>query len=114
MFSEIHNGTDPLSPNTPPETQIDCETAALFRAILRPIFDAADSWTALMAGLAEKGFGLAIRDGRLVLTDQTSGQRICGVRFLGNSLAELSARLGRPHVVALPGNRAAGALRPLS
>lgn len=92
------------------ETRLDFETAILFRSCLAPVFDQAQSWPALVDGLATKGYGLAIRHGRLVLTEHDSGKRVCSMRFLGTSLADLAARLGRPCVRALPGQTAAGEL----
>ena len=54
-----------FSPNVVDE--FDCETAALIRAVLCPLFDTATSWKALSDGLGARGYGLAIRDGRLVV-----------------------------------------------
>ncbi len=91
---------------------LDSETAALFRAWMRPLFDQAASWSALTDTLRAKGFGLAIRDGRLVLTEHDNGARICTTRFLGASLAELSARIGRPRILARRDRAAAGEFPP--
>ena len=85
------------SGDSPP---LDCETAALFRSVLCPVFDAAASWGDLIHRLAGKGYGLAIRDGRLVLLDMSTGARVCTARYLGTNLRELSARLGRPVIQA--------------
>jgi hypothetical protein len=90
--------------------EVDCETAALFRASLRPLISKSVSWPGLMDALRVKGFGLAFRGGRLFLTNHTTGSRICSLRFLGMPLAELVAQLGRPIVRALPGQRADGEL----
>lgn len=90
---------------------VDCETAVLLRASLRPIFDNATSWAGLAHSLEAKGLRLAIRRGRLVLTECGSEQRFCSARFLGTTLRELAARLGRPVVRARPDRPAAGEFR---
>ncbi len=87
---------------------VDSETAALFRAALCPVIDQSSNWPTLMDRLRAKGYGLAIRDGRLFLTNHLTGARVCSFRFLGLPLAALVARLGRPVVRALPGQRADG------
>lgn len=81
-------------------TDLDCETAVLLRATIRPVFDAAVSWSSLCDVLKDKGYRLAFRQGRLCLTDRTTDQRVCGIRFLGFELRDLVLRLGRPIVVA--------------
>ena len=81
-------------------TDMDCETAALLRAAIRPLFTTAASWNILTDTLKAKGYRLAFRDGRLCLTDGTTGNRICGLRFLGLDLKDLVQRMGRPIVVA--------------
>ncbi len=94
---------------SPPVSEsYDCETAALVRACLCPLFDGATSWKVLAEGLATRGYGLAIRDGRLVVKEAASGRRICSVRYLGTNLRELSGRLGRPMVLARRDRAAAG------
>ncbi len=80
--------------------ELDCETAALLRASIRPLFTNAANWGALSDILREKGYSLAFRDGRLCLTDQATGGRICGLKFLGFELRELVRRMGRPMVIA--------------
>lgn len=94
----------------PDPAGMDSETAALFRARLCPLFDCAQSWGELAQTLETKGFGLAFRDGRLVLTDQANGKRVCSIRFLGTNLRALVARLGRPMVLARRDRPAAGEL----
>ena len=89
---------------------MDSETAALFRASLCPLIRQSVSWPGLMDTLRAKGFGLAFRDGRLFLTNSVTGTRVCTLRFLGMPLRDLVARLGRPIVRALPGQRADGEL----
>ncbi len=98
-------GTD--NPDMP---EVDSETAALFRAVLRPLIVQAISWSNLLDTLGAKGYGLTFRDGRLFLTSQATGKRVCSLRFLGLPLVDLVARLGRPIVRALPGQRADGEL----
>lgn len=88
--------------------QFDCETAILLRAIFLPIFERATGWTGLIDTLQSKGYHLAFRSGLLCLTDQSSGTRICGLRFLGLRMQDLVARLGRPYVLAYAGQSADG------
>lgn len=92
--------TQPQTAEPAAAANLDCESAALFRASLNPLFDRAASWTALIEGLNLRGYGLAIRDGRLVLLDTANGRRVCTARYLGTNLRELSRRLGRPCVLA--------------
>lgn len=89
---------------------IDSESAALYRAWICPLLDRAESWVELADTLRSKGYALAIRQGRLVLVrcDCDCDEPLCSLRFLGTSLRELVARLGRPMVRALPGGAAAG------
>ena len=89
---------------------VDSETAALIRAVLRPLFERPSSWFVLMAQLRENGYSLAFRAGRLCLTDHASGQRLCSLRFLGITLRDLVAQLGRPVVRPVPGRPADGEL----
>jgi len=90
--------------------QVDSETAALFRAVLRPLIAQSVSWSSLMEALRLKGYGLAFRDGRLFLINHETGKRVCSLQFLGIPLCDLVERLGRPIVRALPGRRADGIL----
>lgn len=76
----------------------DVETAVLLRSTVLPLIEKAESWTELITVLEDKNFGLAIQGGRLVLTEQSNGKRICTGRFLGKPLAVLVSRLGKPHV----------------
>ncbi|MGR3502306.1 hypothetical protein [Pseudaestuariivita sp.] len=79
------------------------EEAVALRSVLLPVFHAASDWPELQKKLAQKGFGLSFQKGRMVLTDIATGMAICTGRFLGTPLKEISARLGRPSIVALPG-----------
>ncbi|HBS49710.1 MAG TPA: hypothetical protein DEA05_06310 [Rhodobacteraceae bacterium] len=79
---------------------LDCETAALYRAWLGPLFEGATDWDSLTARLGAHGYGLAIREGRLYLTRCETGRRFAPARMLGTSLRDLSARLGRPRLRA--------------
>ncbi|MEX0307266.1 MAG: hypothetical protein AB3N12_07735 [Ruegeria sp.] len=81
-------------------TELDCESAALLRAAIRPVFTSAASWAGLADILRDKGYRLAFRKGRLCITDRTTDERVCGLRFLGFELADLVRRFGRPIVVA--------------
>jgi len=85
-------------PAEPFYTALDCETAALMRGWLLPIFTGASSWPALCAALQAKGYALAFRYGTLCLTDQHTGVSVCSLQSLGTSLRELVGRLGRPVV----------------
>lgn len=90
--------------------RLDCETGVLLRAMLAPVFQQATSWAALSRRLARKGFGLGFHQGRLVLTDRQSGERICSCKYLGHPLRALSARLGRAKVLASHDGRGRGIL----
>ena len=81
-------------------TELDCETAALLRAAILPVFASAVSWGSLTDVLKDKGYRLVFRQGRLCVTDRVSGDRICGMRFLGLEFQDLVSKLGRPIVVA--------------
>jgi len=81
-------------------TELDCETAALLRATIRPAFSSAVSWKSLTEILKDKGYRLAFRQGRLCVTDRDTDERVCGLRFLGFEFKDLVRRLGRPIVVA--------------
>ncbi len=81
-------------------TELDCETAALLRATILPVFSSAASWAGLTDILKDKGYRLVFRDGRMCITDHATGDRVCGLRFLGLELKDLVLRLGRPIVVA--------------
>lgn len=104
LSHDFSDPTDSVCGQTPPVPvpanipEIDCETAALLRAWMRPLFQQAGSWTALMSTLDKKGYGLVIDHGRLVLREVETQRRVCTVRVLGTSLRELAARLGRPMV----------------
>ncbi len=80
-------------------TDLDCETAALLRAAIRPIFSNAANWGSLAETLKEKGYSLVFRQGRLCLTDTATDARVCGLNFLGFEFRDLVRRLGRPIVV---------------
>jgi len=96
--------------NDPDSPLIDSESAALLRCWVQPIIARAASWHALDSALALHGYALVFRRGRLCLAHRQNGACICSMRYLGTSLKELSARLGRPAVRPLPGQPAAGVL----
>ncbi len=85
---------------------LNSETAVALRSVVAPIFRTAEDWRDLQKKLAQKGFGLTFRKGHMVLTDIATGVAICTGKFLGTPLKEMSARLGRPQIVALPGGMA--------
>ena len=107
VATAMANGAN--DPDSPP---IDSESAALLRCWVQPLIARATSWDALERALALHGYALAFRRGRLCLTRGQDGACICSMRYLGTSLRELSARLGRPAVRPLPGQPAAGVLCP--
>lgn len=88
--------TDPQLGTLP--ARMDCETAALIRGFLRPIFDHAQSWADLAARLAARGYALGFLEGRLVVLSREDGRALCTGRDLGAPLAELARRLGRPQL----------------
>lgn len=81
-------------------SELDCETAALLRAAIRPLFATAASWGSLRDILRDKGYRLAFRQGSLCITDHATNERVCGLRFLGFELSDLIRQMGRPIVVA--------------
>ena len=89
---------------------VDSETAAMFRAMLYPAITQSPNWSTLADRLRIKGYGLAMRDGRLFLTCEQTGAPVCSFRFLGMPLVDLVARIGRPIVRALPGQPGDGDL----
>ncbi|MCE0506080.1 MULTISPECIES: hypothetical protein [unclassified Roseivivax] len=90
------------SPSGGPEDflpgHIDCETAALIRGFLGPIFAHARSWQGLRAALGARGYRLEFRDGRLVVIAREAERPLCTGRDLGHPLIELARRLGRPQL----------------
>ena len=78
--------------------RLDCETGALLRQILVPLFCKAESWTELRASLRSRGFDLRFEGPRLILIEIAQGEKICSCRFLGHPLSVLSQRLGRIRV----------------
>lgn len=81
--------------------QPDVESAILLRSLVLPAFEHARTWKELVEALDSIGFGLAIANGHLALTEADTGARICTGRFLGMPLAQLSERMGKPVVRAL-------------
>lgn len=88
----------------------DVESAILLRGLVLPAFEYATNWAQLVDALGSIGFGLAIKQGRLTLTDADSGTSICTARFLGKTLAEMSAKLGKPVIRAHPSCDGSGVL----
>lgn len=79
----------------------DVESAILLRSLVLPAFETASSWSQLVEALDSIGFGLAIKNGHLALTEADTGASICTGRFLGMPLADMSKRLGKPLVRAI-------------
>ena len=77
----------------------DCETMSLLRGFLTPILESATSWSDLRASLDQRGYGLAFREGHLVILDD-AGEGMCTGSSIGVPLRVLAARLGRPAVRA--------------
>lgn len=75
---------------------LDCETAALLRQVLLPIFDSASGWASLAAALARRGYALTFRRGHMVVLNAETGTALCTGGAIGAPLGTLSARLGRP------------------
>jgi len=90
--------------DTPATRPLDSETQAMLRSFLGPILETASSWRDLSARLGQKGFGLAFRDGRLMITNER-GEALCTGRALGVPLSALAQRLGRPRLKADPSGR---------
>ncbi|QFT64786.1 hypothetical protein SAMN05421853_101294 [Roseivivax halotolerans] len=85
--------------------RLDCETAALVRGFLGPIFARAQSWPELCSTLDARGYALEFRDGRLVVISRDFAGPLCTGRDLGHPLSELAARLGRPQLKLAQGGR---------
>lgn len=79
----------------------DVESAILLRSLVLPAFENAASWPQLIEALDGIGFGLAIENGHLTLTEADTGASICTGRFLGMPLADMAQRLGKPVVRSL-------------
>ena len=95
MHFQIQTGTAGDGATTLPPP-LDCETAALIRQVLLPIFDAAPDWQSLSRALSRKGYSVGFRQGRMVILDDTTGSALCTGRDGGTPLRTLAQRLGRP------------------
>lgn len=78
--------------------RLDCETGALMRASLAPLFEAAESWDGLRSMLRARALDFEFEKGRLVLVAQDSRAKVCSCRFLGFPMASLAARFGKLRV----------------
>lgn len=76
---------------------LDTESLSLLRAFLGPILETSPTWRDLANRLGQKGYGLAFREGRLVILSE-NGTAVCTGRSLGVPLSEIAARLGRPRL----------------
>jgi hypothetical protein len=85
------------------ETALDCETAVSLACHVIDAFDRAQDWTGLIIALAKRGFGLEFEGDRLILVNDGTGVSLCTCRFLGHGLASLTARFGKPRVLATSG-----------
>lgn len=77
----------------------DSETLITLRQFLEPILTQAQSWQDLYDTLARKGYGLAFRQGHLVILDDR-GQAMCTGSSIGAPLRKLADRMGRPCIRA--------------
>lgn len=85
------------------ESALDCETAVTLACHLGPAFANAPDWNSLITALADQGFRLEFQGTRLVLINDVTGVGLCTCAFLGHSCADLTARLGKPCVLACTG-----------
>lgn len=85
----------------PPES----ETLALLRGFLAPILETASSWEDLHNQLVAKDYGIAFRQGHLVILNGHTSEAICTGAMLGTPLREIARRIGKPAVKAHVGGR---------
>ncbi|KUF09479.1 hypothetical protein [Pseudoponticoccus marisrubri] len=76
-------------------TPVDCETMSLLRIFLAPILETARDWDEIVIRFRQKGYGIGLRRGRLVILNE-AGRPLCFGSSLGVPLAALMARLGPP------------------
>lgn len=79
---------------------LDSETASLLRLFLGPVFENATDWHDLSRTLADKGYGLGFRQGRMVLLNGETKEPVCTGQAMGMPLSILASRLGRPCIRA--------------
>ncbi|TCS65327.1 hypothetical protein EDD52_104113 [Primorskyibacter sedentarius] len=101
MFNPVtSNGEWPVSLNSSSiPVQPDSETVSLLRSFLCPILDQARDWKNLRATLVKRGYGLAFREGHMVIVEADTDRVICTGQHIGTPLRSLVQRLGRPSVV---------------
>lgn len=75
--------------------RLDCETAALLRQVVTPIFENATSWSGLRGALRAAGYDFVFEGDRLILVTTQRGEKICSCRFLGHALPSLASRFGK-------------------
>ena len=85
------------------ESALDSETAISLACHLNTAFTAASTWDGLIETLSAQGFSLQFQDDRLTLINDQTGVGLCTCAFLGHSFATLTARLGKPCVLASTG-----------
>ncbi|MBP0482411.1 hypothetical protein [Sagittula salina] len=83
----------------------------MLRIFLAPIFETGESWQQIAGTLRAKGYALSFREGHLVVLDDRD-RALCTGSDLGVPMAAISARIGRPCVVARADGHA-GDLRPV-
>ena len=83
---------------------IDCETQTLLRLFLGPILETASNWDEIKGRFTEKGYGISIRDGRLVILNE-KGTALCTARGLGVPFAQIANRIGHPNLRMSPDGR---------
>ena len=74
--------------------RLDSELASQLRILLRPEFEAAQSWSELCQALKAKGFSLRVKQGRLRLVDSLSRVDICSTGYLGFPIGQLEHVFG--------------------
>lgn len=85
------------------ESALDFESAVSLACHVNGAFAEAESWCGLVSALARRGFHLCFEDNRLVLVNERTGMSLCTCASLGYSFASLTARLGKPAVMAETG-----------
>ena len=96
---EAHTAWQKAEPASALPAPLDCETLSLLRRFIAPILETAPDWDTLETWLASKGYGLAFREGHLVvLNDQH--RAVCTGHTLGVPLRAIAARIGRPAILA--------------
>lgn len=97
MVMKGHNHDNSADAKARLPEAIDCETQTLLRLFLGPILETASNWDEIKGRFTEKGYGISIRDGRLVILNE-NGAALCTARGLGVPFAQIASRIGRPNL----------------